>query len=538
MYVTKMTSNGRTGSFLCKPNILVLTVCLFIFYFIAGEHILKNTTNAYSDTVAPANDHFMSYSNLKLGIEISYFPNFTIQETSGNSIFILGPNGGRDVLVEIHLYRDVPFEQIISSDDPYKFMHLGESLDLDKKVATNESSFTFKGHPSYRYDYFAFVHKFDPTARLERVRSTEIIVSRDNDTYSIYFSAPFTTYSKYLHVIMAMVNSIDIINEEQPFQGLSTWEQGQRDHFYAANSTFYIPSRTFLTYKHHISDITIGIVKPTFTAAAYNNAFYNFYELFKGVKPLTPIYTNLSLLTGKIPSNTHSYIASFRNHTSLGAYDILKISGQLKRILPQNNITVITDSDIDGNSTLSKSFDILVLGHQEYVTQQEYNNLKTFVKDGGLLICLDGNIFYAEVKYNRLSQTVTLISGHYHNFNGKEAWIGPPNERWERETSDWFGSNFYGDRGPGNRLSFLNNPFGYSFYEEQYVSNPDSKILFNYGAIRGISSPPVIATYQKIYGLGKVIVFGIYSDMIIDNPTYQTFFSKIIRDYAIPSINS
>jgi len=35
---------------------------------------------------------------------------------------------------------------------------------------------------------------------------------------------------------------------------------------------------------------------------------------------------------------------------------------------------------------------------------------------------LDGNVFYAEVKYDKSNQTVTLVKGHWWAFNGKSAW--------------------------------------------------------------------------------------------------------------------
>ena len=34
---------------------------------------------------------------------------------------------------------------------------------------------------------------------------------------------------------------------------------------------------------------------------------------------------------------------------------------------------------------------------QEYVTQQEYNNFKKFVENGGTIILFDANTFYTEV---------------------------------------------------------------------------------------------------------------------------------------------
>jgi hypothetical protein len=78
------------------------------------------------------------------------------------------------------------------------------------------------------------------------------------------------------------------------------------------------------------------------------------------------------------------------------------------------------------------AYDIIILGHQEYVTQKEYDNLKKFVSDGGTMIILDGNVFYAEVKYDIKAQAVTLVQGHWWAFNGKSAWksVG---ERWRNE---------------------------------------------------------------------------------------------------------
>ena len=69
---------------------------------------------------------------------------------------------------------------------------------------------------------------------------------------------------------------------------------------------------------------------------------------------------------------------------------------------------------MDNKNTTNK-YDILILGHQEYVTQQEYTNLKTFVANGGTMILLDGNVFYAQVGYDRSTQTITLLkvmAGH------------------------------------------------------------------------------------------------------------------------------
>ena len=83
----------------------------------------------------------------------------------------------------------------------------------------------------------------------------------------------------------------------------------------------------------------------------------------------------------------------------------------------------------------------MILGHQEYVTQKEYDNLKKFVTNGGILFLMDGNTFYAEVKYDNKTKTVSLAKGHSWEFNGKSAW-GSIGERWAKETSEWVGSNY------------------------------------------------------------------------------------------------
>ena len=97
------------------------------------------------------------------------------------------------------------------------------------------------------------------------------------------------------------------------------------------------------------------------------------------------------------------------------------LSKNIKSLIPKSNIAFLTDADVDAGNIFTKNknkYDILIIGHQEYVTQKEYDNLKQFVTSGGTMIILDGNIFYAEVKYDRTTHTVTLVKGHGWTFNG------------------------------------------------------------------------------------------------------------------------
>jgi hypothetical protein len=264
----------------------------------------------------------------------------------------------------------------------------------------------------------------------------------------------------------------------------------------------------------------IALVAPTFTAAAYDhNSFYTFYKLYANTPAGTNVTSNLNLLSHKIT-----------NH------DILKAS-----LNPNSHVTILTDADVDNGSLFNKSnrnnnniYDVAILGHQEYVTQREYDNFKKFVANGGTMVLLDGNVFYAEVKYNPHTKTESLVKGHWWAFNGKSAWrsIG---ERWAHETSQWVGSNYLCYRCIS---AFGNDPFEYRPHEEQYISNHNDSILLNYDAvikdkkINLSDKQPTIATYKLNYQKGKVVALGIFSDDVIDNATFKRFFDRLLTKYA------
>src|ERR1051326_7511209 len=274
----------------------------------------------------------------------------------------------------------------------------------------------------------------------------------------------------------------------------------------------------------------IAFIKPTFTAAAYNSSFYKFYFLFIHASARTNITTHLNLLSSKIPKQLTP---------SSSASTLSFLPRHLKTLLPHSNIDVLTDADVDSGSPIfikngitSNRYDILIVGHEEYVTQKEYDNLKQFVANGGTLIVLDGNPFFAQIKYNSNTDIVTLVKGHGWAFNGKSAWKSV-NERWKKETSQWLGSNYLCYL---CKIIFLNNPFGYKHHEEQYLTNPNDKILMNYNAVvmstKKYHPPvarPVIATYKLNYQKGKVILLGIYSDDVISNSKFDKFFGLLLQ---------
>ncbi len=169
----------------------------------------------------------------------------------------------------------------------------------------------------------------------------------------------------------------------------------------------------------------------------------------------------------------------------------------------------------------------MILGHQEYVTQQEYDNFKKFVYNGGTIIILDGNIFYAEVNYNKHDNSITLVKGHGWEYDGTKA-IKSVNERWKDETAQWVGSNYLCFK---CGVYFENNPFRYIEHEEQYITNPDAIIIHDYKAV-GRDQKPLpytIATYQLNYGDGKIIAMGIYAEDLIgnNNREFMNFFNDV-----------
>jgi hypothetical protein len=79
-------------------------------------------------------------------------------------------------------------------------------------------------------------------------------------------------------------------------------------------------------------------------------------------------------------------------------------------LIKNNTINVITDVDVHNNDIIQ--YKKLILLHSEYVTQQYYDNLRSFVARGGTLIPFDGNSLYAEVAYDNDASAITLIKRH------------------------------------------------------------------------------------------------------------------------------
>lgn len=280
--------------------------------------------------------------------------------------------------------------------------------------------------------------------------------------------------------------------------------------------------------------VNIAVINPTFTGAAYHHAFYDFYQKYNynlSSGFVRNISSDLHLLSSQVPNATmHSAINTF----------VKVIPERLENLLGKTlNMCILTDQDLEKSSPFDKMnrlsplhefFDIAVIFHEEYVTPKIYGLAKNFVSDGGTLLILSGNTFYAEVRYDKLSNNVTLVNGHNWAFNNRTAFKGMT-ERWQNETSEWMGSNFYHFALPKYKIVFYNNPFDTDGIENNYVSNKNAKIILDYNS-SDLRFP--IAAYELLYGKGKVVSIGVGSD-VIRNDNFLRFFDDLVVNYALPS---
>jgi len=90
-------------------------------------------------------------------------------------------------------------------------------------------------------------------------------------------------------------------------------------------------------------------------------------------------------------------------------------------------------------------------------------------------------------------------------------------------------------------ITFANNPFNYTHFEEQFVNNPKDKILFDYGIkfpknyLQSNSFPPdkpmgniTVATYSLHYGNGRIIMMGLYGQNLVNNKVFLKFLQSLI----------
>jgi len=126
------------------------------------------------------------------------------------------------------------------------------------------------------------------------------------------------------------------------------------------------------------------VVYPLFTQAAYNqNGFYDYYDKKCDSKCLT-----VDIPTEIIPIY----------QTSGSSYTILKLL----------NYDVATDVDVDKNPNILQKYKKVIVLHNEYVTQREFDAITNHPN----VIYLFPNSMYAKVQADYNNNTITLIRGH------------------------------------------------------------------------------------------------------------------------------
>jgi len=367
-----------------------------------------------------------------------------------------------------------------------------------------------------------------------------------------------------------------IINDTNSYRVVITATDREGNVDYAETTINAIVPKKNYDLVTNISSPKIAFVRPTFTEAAYQeHGFYRFYFKYGFPTIGKNITTDLDMLTVRTPKSVPefpannirylSYITSLVPVNGTELYDVSQNSfpvsqkfwipfiNHVKKVVPDATVTVMRDEDVhDGHifyhDNETNAFDILLLFHNEYVTQKEYDNLRQFVKNGGNIVFIDANVFYAEVRYDRDNHTITLVKGHDWEFNGKAARRSIP-ERWYNETKEWVGSNFLVNSIDTN-LIFANNPFNYTHFEEQFVNNPKDKIMIDFGIkfpddyieiyskkgelpVDKSIQDVIIASYDLRYGNGNSIVLGITGRILADNLEFMKFFDNVILQKAL-----
>lgn len=159
---------------------------------------------------------------------------------------------------------------------------------------------------------------------------------------------------------ISIANSMRNTNETPPIAGQRPYIAPSRDYVFSQNkSEISTPTNNSHTGEFG-KGVKIAVVMPTFTAAAYDNAFYVFYQKYIKTRHEVNITADLNLLSSKV-TNVPSSSAS--------GFAMLYLLGNLKWIRPQSDVTFLIDQDVDAGSIFqvngSNAYDVIILGHQE-----------------------------------------------------------------------------------------------------------------------------------------------------------------------------
>jgi len=287
--------------------------------------------------------------------------------------------------------------------------------------------------------------------------------------------------------------------------------------------------------------VSVAIVKPIFTSTPYSQYMYgSFYAFYKKYHASAGnITTDLNWLNTSVKSGM-TFESGWGHSFPLYSFLASPAARNCGLVLGKN-LLVVTDINVTQgalfNSDGSRRFDAIVIGHEEYVTQAEYDQFRLFVASGGGLIDMSANAFYARVSYNPTSMFETFVMGHGgYAFNGHTAWHTKA-APFTRNSSGWFGSfyccflrfKFNGAVVNGSNLigGMLEKYFGstvfpyYSSHEENAIGNfTQTSIVATFVRQSGL----VVASYIHRYGRGAVFCLCVFGEDIVNyDPSIQLF---------------
>jgi hypothetical protein len=198
----------------------------------------------------------------------------------------------------------------------------------------------------------------------------------------------------------------------------------------------------------------------------------------------------------------------------------------------------------------------VILGHEEYVTTNEFNQFQTFVAGGGRIVAICGNTFWGQVSYSTSTGIETFVAGHGFQFNGTAAWKSNL-KPFDIESTSWFGSVFAGSgltvkgailTGTDSLSLSITRAFhdtsaftdySYPHNELNYVSNTSAtriiaKFYVNTSPTNAsqVNWPPVpVEAYAHQYVRGQVVDMVIFGqDIILRDQEAQYFLISAVAN--------
>ena len=291
----------------------------------------------------------------------------------------------------------------------------------------------------------------------------------------------------------------------------------------------------------------VVLIKPVFTMTPYGNYQSSFYKFYAN-----PV--NTAWLSTQVSENWYGAdegISKFLNSTTARGWGL-------------GDVQVMSDVAVDRGALFTlgaRNFDTLILGHEEYVTQNEYDQFRQFVATGGRLIVLSGNTFQALVRYDPSSKVETYVTGHDWNFDGNSA-VPSVTRPFNISNIDWLGSfpkgndlsqshvMINGSDPIGKVLATLPSPFStYLEKETNILANRTlTSVAFDWGfkatvyrtitlpgggtSIQAVSANIGAAAYTHLYKGGEVVCFSqMGEEHIMTDPNFQMFLHVALEVY-------